>query len=305
MSLEPLNVRAIARKGESEHGAGLIEIKQLPVIAERLREVKDSVELTLKDALSLACTEETVRDVKAKRAELRKQFDALEEQRKAVKTAVLEPYEQFEGVYKECISDPFRKADLALRTEIDAIEGELKKRCIDGLRRYFAELCLANHIDWLPFDTAMELGGIKVTLATAKAREPKEQQEILAAVVTRVADCTEQIRGMEDAPEIMAEYKKCFDIGKAIVEVTDRKKRIAAEREKAERMNAERAAEEERVQKVKAAMPVAEPAPPEPQAQPKPQEKTFARLTFTMIDVTRSQAIRVREFLKQEGIKYE
>ena len=89
------------------------------------------------------------------------------------------------------------------------------------------------------------------------------------------------------------------------MEVTDRKKRIAAEREKAERMNAERAAEEERVQKVKAAMPVAEPAPPEPQPQPKPQEKTFARLTFTMIDVTRSQAIRVREFLKQEGIKYE
>lgn len=283
----------------------LIEVKQLPVIVERLRMVKDGVEATLKDALSLACTEETVRDVKAKRAELRKQFDALEEQRKAVKTAVLEPYEQFEGVYKECISDPFRKADLALRTEIDAIEGELKKRCIDGLRRYFAELCLANHIDWLPFDTAMELGGIKVTLATAKAREPKEQQEILAAVVTRVADCTEQIRGMEDAPEIMAEYKKCFDIGKAIVAVTDRKKRIAAEREKAERMNAERAAEEERVQKAKAAMPVAEPAPAVPEAQPKPQEKTFARLTFTLIDVTRSQAIRVREFLKQEGIKYE
>lgn len=86
----------------------LIRVAQLPVIEERLRAMKETVDKRVGEALALVCNEETVQAVKAVRADLNKEFQVLEEQRKAAKKAVLGPYEQFEAVYKECVSDAFR-----------------------------------------------------------------------------------------------------------------------------------------------------------------------------------------------------
>ena len=113
---------------EEKSTAALIEVRQLPVIAERLRQVKDQVEAMTSEASSLVCTAETVQAVKQKRADLRKQFDELETQRKAVKAAVMGPYEEFLKVYDECISAPFRIADNKLKEQIDGFENELKAR---------------------------------------------------------------------------------------------------------------------------------------------------------------------------------
>ena len=66
----------------------LIQVKQLPVIEEQLRSMKEQVEARTSEAMSLVCTEETVTAVKKARAELNSQFAELEEQRKAVKKAV-------------------------------------------------------------------------------------------------------------------------------------------------------------------------------------------------------------------------
>ena len=81
----------------------LIRVTQLPVIEERLRSMKAHVDESVQEALSLVCTEETVTAVKKARADLNNQFADLEEQRKAVKKAVMEPWERFEAVYKECV----------------------------------------------------------------------------------------------------------------------------------------------------------------------------------------------------------
>ena len=81
----------------------LIRVTQLPVIEEQLRALKASIDQKVNDALSLACTHDTIQAVKSTRAELNKEFSSLEDQRKAVKKAVLGPYEQFESVYKECV----------------------------------------------------------------------------------------------------------------------------------------------------------------------------------------------------------
>ena len=98
----------------------LIRVAQLPVIEERLRAMKETVDKRVGEALALVCNEETVQAVKAVRADLNKEFQVLEEQRKAAKKAVLGPYEQFEAVYKECVSDAFRAADAALKGKVDA-----------------------------------------------------------------------------------------------------------------------------------------------------------------------------------------
>ena len=100
----------------------LIKVVQLPVIEEQLRSMKEAVDKRVEEALSLVCTEETIQTVKSARAELNKEFQALEEQRKEVKKAVLGPYERFEAVYKECVRDAFKKADAALKGKVDATE---------------------------------------------------------------------------------------------------------------------------------------------------------------------------------------
>lgn len=281
--------------------AALIEVRQLPIIAERLRSLKDQVELAVQEATSLVCTEETVQAVKTLRAELRKQFDALEAQRKAVKAAVLAPYEEFEKVYRECISEPFKLADGVLRDEIAAFEDELKAQCRADLEEYHAMLCQVHGVDFLPFDMALRLGNIKIALSDAKAITPRKLQDALSLVVAKVADGMSQISQMDDAAEIMAEYKLCFDVGRSVATVQDRKRKIEAEREAAEARRARQAAQEAVVAKVAAL------APPEEEKAPTgdPVDEERFDVTFTLLGVTRAEAVKVREFLKGANINYE
>ena len=286
-------------------GTALITVTQLPVIEERLRSVKDAVELAVSEAKSLVATEETVQAVKNKRAELRRQFDDLETQRKAVKAEIMAPYEQFNAVYEECVGQPFKDADKALKATVDSFEGQLKAECKKRLEEYFTELCALESIDFMTLDQALNIGGIKISLADCKKNTPHQLQDALAAVTSQIAVDLERIGRMPDSAEIADEYKCCFDVGKAVDVVNGRKLRIQAEKERAERRKAEQERQEAAVAKVEAA--VTQPtvtAPVEAPVAPQPQEKVFPEFRFTVYNCTRTQLIKIREFLKQEGIPY-
>ena len=276
----------------------LILVTQLPVIRERLRMVKENVELAVKEAASMVCTADTVQAVKNKRADLRKQFDELEEQRKAVKTAILAPYNDFEAVYKECISGPFKAADAALKAEIDGYEAELKAACKAGLQDYFDELCEAHGVDFLKLDTAMNIGKIKIGMADATAKTPRRLMDALSETVAKVATGMDQIMAMDDAPEIMAEYKTCFDVGHAVSCVQGRKRLVEAEKEAAEARRSAQERREAAADKVSALL------PPEPTEAPQKPQARLYRVTFT-VTVTREQGVALRNYLDTEGIKYE
>ena len=278
----------------------LICVTQLPVIRERLRMVKESVELAVREAASMVCTADTVQAVKNKRAELRKQFDELEEQRKAVKTAILAPYNDFEAVYKECISGPFKAADAELKAEIDGYEAELKAACKEGLRGYFDELCEAHGVDFLNLETAMNVGKIKISMADATAKTPRRLMDALSETVAKVATGMDQVMAMamDDAVEIMAEYKECLDVGHAVACVQGRKRRIEAEKEAAEARRSAQERREAAAEKVAALMPPEQTAAPE-----KPKERLY-RITFT-VTVTRDQGLALKKYLETEGISYE
>lgn len=273
----------------------LIRVVQLPVIEEQLRSVKSAVDARVADALSMVCSEDTIQAVKAERAELRKEFDELEDRRKAVKSSVMAPYIQFEAVYKECVSDAFNKADAELKRKIDDVEGEIKRRCEAELREYFDELCVAHHITFLRF----EQSGVKLNMTSAKQKTPKKLREQLVQFVARVASDVDRISEMDDAEEIMVEYQKTLNAADAIGIVLDRHRRIQAQREAAQSREAARAAEAAAVQKVEAVAPPVE-APWEAATEP---EKQF-RCTFT-VTATKPQLKRLKEFLNQEGIRYE
>lgn len=69
----------------------LIRVTQLPIIEEHLRSMKETVDRRVEEALSLVCTEESIQSVKTIRADLNKEFQALEEQRKRSKKQFLVP----------------------------------------------------------------------------------------------------------------------------------------------------------------------------------------------------------------------
>ena len=267
---------------------------QQPVISENLVDLQERVASIADMVNQLPKVPDSVPQVKKARADLRKYFDSLEEQRKAVKAAVMAPYNEAEAKYKALVSGPIQSADRLCKDFVDGVELEMKQACENGLRDYFDELRAANHVEFLKFEQA----GIAVDMASAKQKTPKKLREQLVQFVARVASDVDRIAEMDDAEEIMVEYQKSLNVADAIGTVLDRHRRIQAQREAAQARSAVKAAEAEAVRKVDAVAP-----PVEVQKEPVPETNVF-KCTFT-VTATKPQLKRLKEFLNQEGIRYE
>ena len=267
----------------------LIVVRQLPVIEEHLRTVKPNVEQRVADACALICTPETLQEVKKIRTEMRKEFETLENQRKQVKTAVLAPYDQFLSTYEDCISNPYKRADAELKSKIDSVTSGLKSNCEDGLREYFEELCIAHQVDFLRYSQA----GIKVDMTSATAKTPTKLRNQLEQFVIGVACDLRMIAKMDDAEEIMVEYKTSLSVAKSVAAVQERHRQVEAEKNAAEQRKAVQEQEAEAVERVRSF------APPVAQEAPK-----MARVTFTVTD-TIDRLRLLKQFLNANGYKYE
>lgn len=278
----------------------LIQVVQLPVIEERLRSMKEKVTDQTAAAMALVCTDENLAQVRAVRADLNNTFKDLEEQRKAVKKAVMGPYEAFEKVYKECITEPFKNADAVLKEKVSEVENGIKAECEAKMREYFSELCAAERVDWLKFEWV----GLKIDLATARQKSHAKLREQIAAFVVGVAQAVNTISKMENAEEIMAEYRQCLDMGRAIGIVQDRHQRIEEERQAAEARRAAQEAQAAAVQKVEAVAPPTVLEPPVAAPVPQQENEKVYKCSFT-VRATKAQLKRLKEFMIQEGICYE
>lgn len=272
----------------------IIVVKQLPEIEEHLQVIKEEVAIKVNDALSLVCNETTVKEVKAVRASLNKDLKDFEERRKAVKKAIMTPYEAFESVYKDCISDTYKKADIELKKKIDSVENELKEQKTAEVKGYFDEYRdskIANGIYWIGFANA----NINVTLS-ASMKSLKEQAK---AFIDRICDDLSLIDTQEHKDEILYEYKQSFNVSNAITSVANRYKAIEAAKATEEERRAREQAAAEAAAKVEAV------APPtvEPIAPPVEEEKVYT-LKFT-VKATMPQLKALKEFLNNGGYDYE
>ena len=271
----------------------LMKVTQLPVIEEHLRSRKEQTEQRVAEAMSLVCTDETLTSVKNIRAEMNREFADAETQRKAIKAAIMEKYDSFESVYRECIADPYKRADADLKAKIDATESEIKSRCEEMLLGYFQELCAVNEIDFLSFGQT----GVKVDMASARAKTPKKLMEQIKLKVDGVAQDMKTIGTMgENAPEIMVEYKKNLDLSLAISVVNERHRRAEEEREAVKRHTVSPAA--------RAAGDTVAAAP---QVVPKRVEQAAVeRLTVSFrVTDTRERLRLLKQFLVSNGYQYE
>lgn len=204
----------------------LIEVKQLPIIEEQLRSVSTVIDERVKNATSLVCTEESVKTIKEIRAELNKDYKEFESKRKLVKEQVLKPYNDFENVYKECISDKFKNADIILKGKIDNVENELKAKKEQEIKDYFEEYKTANNIGFITYGQAR----INVTLS-ASMKSLKEQAK---QFIDKIVDDLKLIETQEHKTEILVEYKQTLNVSQAITSVTNRFKAIEEEKKKIE-----------------------------------------------------------------------
>lgn len=276
----------------------IIVVKQLPVIEQQLAQIKAKVTERVSAVTKLICTEETVKEIKKARTELNAEFKAWEDKRKEVKTAVMSPYEQFEAVYKDCISDSYKAADKDLKQKIDEVEQELKNKKAAEVKSYFEEYLASKEIAFVTYEQA----GINVTLS-ASLKSLKEQAK---AFIDRIVSDLQLIETFTDLKaEILVEYKKSLNVSDAITGVKARAKAVQEEQARQEAEAEKRAAEAQRVEAIKAAIPeapAAVEAPTEQTAAPAPEQKFCIRFT---VKGTREQLIALKKFLTEGEYEYE
>ena len=270
----------------------IIVVKQLPVIEQQLAQIKEQVTERVETVTSLVVTEDTVKAVKKARAELGAEFKSWEEKRKEVKKAVITPYEKFEEVYNDCISNSYKTADKLLKQRIDEVENELKAKKAAEVQSYFEEYLESKNIDFITYEQA----GINVTLS-ASLKSLKEQAK---AFIDRIESDLKLIETFTDLKaEILVEYKKSLNVSDAITGVKARAKAVQEEQARQEAEAEKRAAEAQRVEAIKAAAPEVIAAPAEVQ----PEEPKLT-LRFT-VKATKTKLRELKKFLDERKYEYE
>lgn len=229
----------------------LITIKQLPVIEEQLRGIKNVIESKVAGVLALDCTEGTVSAIRTLRADLTKDFKELEDKRKQVKEKILAPYEAFSTIYKECVTDIYLPADKKLKERIDEVDNAIKAEKRRKAEEYFNEYLGSKGIDFVTFADA----NIKVN----KNSSDKSLQSQAKAFIDRISDDLQLIYTQEHSEEILVEYKRrCkLNVSLAIMTVNERYLAIELERERKAQAEIAKRAQEEAAKKVEAAAPAA------------------------------------------------
>lgn len=272
-------------------GQELIVVEQLPVIRERLRVVSEDIDKQIAAAMTLSCTEDTVKQVKKLRADLSHDFAGWEDRRKVVKSSIMSPYEAFEDAYKEHISGKYKEADVALKRRIDAVEDELKQRKAGDLKDYFDEYAASRNIDFVTLQKA----GINVTLSASLKSLKAQAKEF----IDRICDDLALIDAQENSDEVLIEYYRTLNCSQAVTTVAARHKALAEQEARRKEAEARRAAERATVAKTETVAPLSPPS-----MTPVMERDPVRTLTFSVTAHT-SKLRELKAFLDKEGYEYE
>lgn len=246
-----------------------LRVIRTPVISEALDSVTHQLNTVLATVEQLQANDSSLKQVKAIRADLARQFLAMEEQRKAAKKQVMEPYLQAEAKYKAAIAEPFQAADKRLKAWVDNYQNGLKAAKEQELREYFEELCAVHGVDFLRFSDA----GVAVDMAMARQKESRKAMEQLETFVLRVRGDLDTILTLENSVEVYAEYRLHLNLQKAILTAQERREAVA---QRCLEIQKEREAKQEQEQHREQLLAAA----PELREQ-LPQEETYT-MTFTV-----------------------
>lgn len=267
-----------------------VTIQSLPQIAESLKELKSKIEERTAIASQVVVTEENLKEIKKLRAELNKEFAAAETDRKALLKQISEPIDSFKKTYDEFVAQPYKKADRDLKSKIDTVTAALIEEKSEKLKAYFEEYAAEFNISFVKFENLP----IKVTQSATTTSLKNQINEY----VNKVVEDVEAIKNLPEGeqPEIMAEYKKKLNLSTVLAEYHERKRRAEEEKAHLEARREQKKQESIRIERVMETAPVIVPA--------EPKEEKIYRTTFRVCG-TKSQLLKLREFLKENDIAWE
>lgn len=226
----------------------VVTLKQEPIITYGLIEKISNEVRERIDALSIETlepSEQALGQMKKLRAELNKEFEIFESQRKVVKDIVLRDYNIFESQYKAKIADQFKNADSKLKELVASVESKLLDEKIDRLKEFFNEV---NKFDFVTFE--------KLNLKITRSMKDNDLRDQIQDSLDRISSDIDTIATMEHSDRILAKYQASLDLNTAISQTNieiRRESEIAAKRE-AEAVKVEteqqRQVEEEEIEEI-------------------------------------------------------
>lgn len=193
----------------------VIIVKQLPIIVyEKIENVGKEVEkrIQLLDLDKQIVTEDTKKALKDTRAELNKEFEVFERQRKEIKAQIAKPYQDFELAYNQFIKAHYESADATLKVKLTAFDNKLKQDKEERAKAYFLEKAQETNIDFFPFQRL----NLKINTTTSD----KSIRDHIDACFSKVQTDLDLVQSIPESDEfkaeVIAEYKQTLDINSSL-----------------------------------------------------------------------------------------
>ena len=267
----------------------IVKIEQMPKVFSQLEMIGTYIDEKIKDIDILDCTEENKQEVKQRRTEINNILKELDDRRKFIKNKILEPYEMFNDKYEQECKTKLITASEILKIKIDSIEDQQKIAKRMELYDFAMEYIAANDIqDYVTFDDI----GLNITLSASM----KSLKEEIIAFCEKVKQDIALINMEEYRDEILYEYKKnhgnFVQCKTTVIERHRELEELAKKKVEEDTLKEEQQKVVEKVEEVLNA--------------PKEiiEDDEIISVTFTIND-TKENIVKVREFMKKEGIKYE
>lgn len=194
----------------------IISLEQLPVISERLHEVKEKWEGIAKYAESLAVTDEDFKEAKKIRADIRKEFAEIDGAYKRIKKAYMQPWEVLDATYRECVKEPFERSDSSLKSKVEEIANNRKIAMENQLLNYFEEYRQSLGLD--SSIAGYMRSGIEIGLSDSMKSLKKRAKDFLDGIDRDL----KMIDTLENRDEVYVEYRMSLDVVNAVRIVNDR-----------------------------------------------------------------------------------
>lgn len=275
----------------------IMNVQQLPIIFQQLEVVGKYVDEELEKVKDLECNEENKNEVKKVRANINATLKQFEDARKSIKNQVLDAYNQFNDKYEDEVKTKLQNASEELKTKIDYIEKIQLQEKIDELHDFVVEHISTNHLkNMLDLDKVVTYGNLKVNLSTSL----KSLKEDAKAFIERISNEVKLIEMEETPSNLLYEYKNNgFDLTKAKLTLIERQKQIeelAKQREQVQEV----VEQEEQVAEV-----VEEITMPKEIVATTLEDKEEMLIVQFTVKGSKTQIIKLKEFIKELGVEYE
>ncbi len=278
-----------------------VVVTQKPIIAySLLKQISDNViaKIEALDIDNMEANEDNLALIKRTRADLTKDFNELENQRKTVKDIVLNDYNIFEDDYKKLIASPFKDADAKLKNLSGFVDDKILSLKIDGIVEYFNE---NNAFDFVKFEDM----NLKIIKSKSDKVIKSEVDEYLASIKMAVAT----IDTLPNKERVLAKFQIHKDLNRAISETNlevQREEQIKAQNAERERIDAERKQQAEELQSQQQSEAIeVEAMETVKQFIPEPDQKSEEKIYETTFTVrgTMEQLSKLKQFMKEIGVR--